>query len=71
MKISVKLQLGTKSSLFGRTHIIKTGNKISLTKSLRVKIMNIKTNTEKYFPNNVEAAKYLKIDVSTLRKYKK
>jgi predicted site-specific integrase-resolvase len=33
--------------------------------------MNIETNTEKYYPNNMEAAKYLEIGVSTLRKYKK
>jgi group I intron endonuclease len=71
MKISVKLQLETKSSFFGRTHTIKTRNIISLTKFLPVKIMNIETNTEKYFLNNVEAAKYLEINVSTLRKYKK
>lgn len=71
MKISVKLGLGTKSSFFGITPTIETINRISLTKSLSVKIMNIETNTEKYFSNNAEAAKYLEIGVSTLRKYKK
>ena len=71
MKIASKLRLGEKSFFFGKTHTIETRNKISLIKSLPVKIMNIVTNTEKYFSNNKEAAKYLGIGVSTLRKYKK
>jgi len=32
--------------------------------------MNIETNTGKYFPSNIKAAKYLGIGVSTLRRYK-
>ena len=71
MKIAIKLRLGKKSSFLGKTHTIETRNRISLTKSLPIKIINIETNTEKCFPNNTEAAKFLEIGVSTLRKYKK
>lgn len=71
MKIAAKLRLGRKSFFFGRTHSIETKNIISLKKSLPVKIINIETNTDKYFSSNIEAAKYLEIGVSTLRKYKK
>lgn len=71
MKIAFKLRLGTKTSFFGKTHTIETRNKISLRKSLPlpIKIMNIETNTE--ISSNVEAAKYLGIGLSTLRRYKK
>jgi hypothetical protein len=71
MKIAAKLRLGKKSFFFGKTHTIETKNRISLIKSLPVKIMNIETNTEKYFLSNIEAARYLGIGVSTLRRYKK
>lgn len=73
MKITIKLGFATgkKSSFFGKTHTIETKNKISLANSLPIKIINIETNTEKYFSNNAEAAKYLEIGESTLRRYKK
>lgn len=71
MKIIAKLRLGKKSFFFGKTHTIETKNRLSLIKSLPVKIMNIETNIVKYFPSNIEAAKYLGIGVSTLRRYKK
>jgi hypothetical protein len=71
MKIMAKLRLGKKSFFFGKTHTIETKNRLSLIKSLPVKIMNIETNIVKYFPSNIEAAKYLGISVSTLRRYKK
>lgn len=71
MKLAAKLRLGKKSFFFGRTHTTETKNRISLIKSLPVKIINIETNTEKYFSSNIEAAKYLGIGISTLRRYKK
>jgi len=70
MRIAVKLRIGAKTSFFGKTHTIETKNRLSLINSLPVKIMNIETNTGKYFSSNIKAAKYLGIGVSTLRRYK-
>jgi group I intron endonuclease len=71
MKIIAKSRLGKKSFFFGKNHTTETKNRLSLINSLPVKIINIETNTEKYFPSNIEAAKYLGIGASTLRRYKK
>jgi group I intron endonuclease len=71
MQAAVKLRQGIETSFFGKTHTAKTIAKISATKSLPVKIINIKTGTEKIFLGNIQAAKYLKIGESTLRRYKK
>ena len=71
MKIVAKLRLGKKSFFFGKTHTIETKNRLSLINSMPIKIMNIETKTEKYFSSNIEAAKYLGIGISTLRRYKK
>lgn len=71
MTIAAKSRLGTKTSFFGKTHTIKTRNRISLANYLLVKIIDIKTNTEKIFVGNIKAAKYLAIGESTLRRYKK
>ena len=71
MKILAKLRLGKKSFFFGKTHTIETKNRLSLINSMPIKIINIETKTEKYFSSNIEAAKYLGIGISTLRKYKK
>jgi len=71
MKIVAKLRLGKKSFFFGKTHTIETKKRLSLINSMPIKIMNIETKTEKYFTSNIEAAKYLGIGISTLRRYKK
>jgi hypothetical protein len=44
--------------------------KNNLIKLLSIKVTDIKTNTTKSFPNNMEAAKYLGVSVSTLGRYK-
>src|SRR6266849_4907080 len=71
MKIAANLRTGIKTSFFGKIHTLETKNKIALTKYLSVKVTNIKTNTEVLFVNNLEAAQFLKVGESTLRRYKK
>jgi group I intron endonuclease len=71
MKIAAKHRLGDKTSFFGKTHKIATKNKISLTKYVPVKVTNVKTNNITIFASNKDAAEYLRIGESTLRKYKK
>lgn len=71
MKIAAKHRLGDKTSFFGKTHNIATKNKISLTKYVPVKVTNVKTNNITIFASNKDAAEYLRIGESTLRKYKK
>lgn len=43
---------------------------MALKNSKPVKVTNIETNIVKLFVNNAEAAKYLGIGLSTLRRYK-
>jgi len=63
-------------SSLGRKHSLKTKQLISNSLKiysiniLRVKVMNLETNTFLFFPNNSEAGKYLGISARTLRKYK-
>jgi len=71
MKIAAKLRLGNKTSFFGKTHSIETKYKISLKNYIWVKVTDIETNTDKLFLSNVDAANYLDIGESTLRRYKK
>jgi hypothetical protein len=44
---------------------------ISVTKCLTVKVTDIETDTYKTFRGNAQAAKYLNVGESTLRRYKK
>lgn len=71
MTIAAESRLGVKASFFGKTHSIATKNKISLRKFVSVKVTNVKTNNITIFASNLEAAKYLGLGESTLRKYKK
>jgi hypothetical protein len=63
-------------SCFGRKHSLKTRERISNSlknhwlKLLPVKVTNIETDTIEYFPNYLEAAKHLGINIRTLSKYK-
>ena len=70
MQAAIKLPQVIETSFFGKTHSIKTIAKISTKKSLPVKITNLKTVINKIFIGNRQAAKYLKIGESTLRRYK-
>lgn len=71
MQEVAKLRRGIRTSFFDKNHTIETITKISVTKSLTVKIMDIKTGTYKTFRGNAQAAKYLNIGEYTLRRYKK
>lgn len=62
-------RLGSKQSEASK-QLISNTLKNRLKKLLPIKIMNIKTNTIKYFANNLEAAKYLGVSVRTLSRYK-
>ena len=70
MKIAVKDRIGIKTSFFGKNHTAEAKKSIGLKNSLPVKVMDIETNIVKLFGNNLEAAKYLGIGKSTLRRYK-
>ena len=71
MKIAAKYRLWLKTSFFGKTHNVVSKNKISFTRSVSVKVTNVETNNVTIFASNLEAAKYLRVGESTLRKYKK
>jgi group I intron endonuclease len=62
---------GKDCSFYGKKHSAETIAKISSKKSLPVKITDIETGLEKTFNGNSQAAKYLNIGESTLRRYKK
>jgi len=71
MRVAARLRVGNKTSFFGKTHSIETITKISMTKFSLVKVIDINTNTTKVFKGNLEAAKFLDMGESTLRRYKK
>ena len=71
MRLAAKLRVGKKTSFFGKTHTIDTIAKISLRKSMFVKILDVSTDIVKTFRGNLEAANYLDMGESTLRRYKK
>ena len=61
--------LGNKSTEETKQKISNT-LKNRLTKLLPIKVTNIETNVIRYFANNLEAAKFLGLSVSTLVRYK-
>jgi group I intron endonuclease len=71
MQKMAKLRIGKKTSFFGKSHTVETINKISVNKSILVKVTDIETGIDKIFVGNTQAAKYLNIGESTLRRYKK
>ena len=71
MQEVAKLRQGIKTSFFGKNHTLETITRISDTKSLIVKVTDVKTGISKTFRGNAQAAKYLNIGESTLRRYKK
>jgi group I intron endonuclease len=71
MQEVVKLRQGIKTSFFGKSHTVETRTRISVTKSLIVKVTDVKMGTYKTFRGNAQAAKYLKIGEFTLRRYKR
>lgn len=58
---------------FGKNHTEESKIKMSLSskKALAVRIKDFDTDTVKLFNSNVQAAKYLNVSESTIRKYKK
>lgn len=70
LRIAFKLRRGTKTSFFGKINAKEAIAKISEKNSLPVKIIDIETNTVKLFASNIKAAEYLRIGVSTMRRYK-
>ena len=71
MRVAAKLRVGKKTSFFGKMHSIETITKISMTKFSSIKVIDITTNSTKIFRGNLEAAKFLDMGESTLRRYKK
>jgi group I intron endonuclease len=71
MQEVAKLRQGIKTSFFSKSHTIETITRISVAKSLIVKVTDVDTGTYKIFRGNAQAAKYLNIGESTLRRYKK
>ena len=70
LKIAAKDRTGVKTSFFEKTHTVETKNRMGLKNSLPVKVTEIERNIVKLFVNNAEAAKYLGIGESTLRRHK-
>ncbi len=70
MKIAAKDRIGINAFFLGKTHTVEAKKSIGLKNSLPVKVTDIETNVVKLFVNNAEAAKYLGIGESTLRRYK-
>jgi hypothetical protein len=64
------------SSRFGSKHSLETKKLISntlknnLINIMPIKVTDIETNSVKYFPNNLQTAKYLGVSVRTLSRYK-
>lgn len=71
MSIIAKLRYGKETSMYGKNHTNETKIKMQIASSIPVKITNIKTGKEKIIKGNLQAAKYLNMGESTLRRYKK
>jgi group I intron endonuclease len=71
MRLAAKSRVGNKTSFYGKTHIIETIAKIPLKKFSLIKVIDTNTNTIKVFRGNLEAANYLDMGESTLRRYKR
>lgn len=68
---SMKLRRGKDTSWYGKFRTTETKLKISVTKSIFIKVQNIEQGTFKIFTGNKQVANYLGIGLSTLTKYKK
>lgn len=71
MKELAKLRRGKETSFYRKNHKPESLLKISLKLSILVKVLNVETGCHNTFLGNKEAAKYLNIGISTLRRYKK
>jgi group I intron endonuclease len=71
MSAIAKLRRGKETSMYGKNHTIKSKIKIQAALFIPIKIINIKTKKEKIIKGNIQAAKYLNMGESTLRRYKK
>jgi hypothetical protein len=67
----MKLRRGKDTSWYGKFRTTETKLKISVTKSIFIKVQNIEQGTFKIFTGNKQVANYLGIGLSTLTKYKK
>ena len=66
-----KLRRGKETSFYGKNHKPESLLKISIKLSILVRVLNVETGCSNTFLGNKEAAKYLNIGTSTLRRYKK
>lgn len=71
MKELAKVRKGKQGFFFGKNHKEESIMKIKVKNSITIKIKDLKLGTEVFILGNKQAAKYLNIGISTLRRYKK
>jgi group I intron endonuclease len=71
MRLAAKLRARDKMSLFSNRSVRKQVSKTLINKFSLIKIIDITTNTINIFRGNKEAANFLDMGESTLRRYKK
>lgn len=71
MKQSAKLRKGKQGFFYGKKHKEESILNIKIKNSITIKITDLELNVDKIFLGNKQAADYLSIGTSTLRRYKK
>lgn len=71
MRELAKLRIGKETSFYGKNHKPKSKLRIYRNNSIKIKIEDIELGINKLFIGNKQAAEYLNIGTSTLRRYKK
>lgn len=71
MSVIAKSRRNKETLFYSKNYTTKTKAKIRAALFIPVKILNIKTGKEKIIMGNKQAAKYLKMGMSTLYRYKK
>jgi len=65
------LRKGEETSFYGKNHSPESLLKMSINRSIQVKVLDTVLNKEMVFLGNKEAAEFLNVGLSTLVRYKK
>lgn len=71
MKEIAKLRIGKKTSFYGKNPKPESILRISVNNCIKIKVEDIELRINRLFIGNKQAAEYLNIGTSTLRRYKK